>query len=493
MSIIKNNLLKFIEPHFEKHLVKDSYEIKTIKSKDLLTYTRFDLAFKLLYLEMMQKNVQFAYEFYKEHIRAFTLGKFTEPGNNDKKNIEVFFEEFDIIFEDIKKNGFDSSKTLIPLSKNGSIANGAHRVASAILLDKDVECVNIGSGNHIYDYKFFCDRNVHPEMLDVVATKFVEYADNVHIAFLWPISQGSKKEVEQVIPNIVYRKKINLNYNGAHNLISHIYYGEEWLGNVKDDFIGSKRKLIECFKIFGPINVLAFQADSLEEVLKIKDQVRDIFNVGKHSIHITDTKEESIRVARLVFNDNSIHFLNNAKPNKYFSTHEKIDRFKNYIIKNELNFNDVILDSSIILSAYGLREAKDTDFFCTDNSKISKKFIDINTHDEELEYHDEDKKEMIFNPKYHFFFNDLKFISFMQLYKMKKNRGEIKDINDCKMMEALIVNDSFKKHVNVWKQNFYYESLKFRIILRTNSVNALRFVGLFEIARNVYRYFKGKR
>ena len=57
--------------------------------------------------------------------------------------------------------------------------------------------------------------------------------------------------------------------------------------------------------------------------MKIKDKIREVFNVGKHSVHITDTKEEAIRTARVVFNDNSIHFLNYAKPNKYISIHKK--------------------------------------------------------------------------------------------------------------------------------------------------------------------------
>lgn len=491
--INRDKLINLIEPHFEKELAQDSYEVKTIKAKDLLTHTRFDLAFKLLYLEMMDKEVRFAKEIYKDHIRAFSLGKFTEPGNEDKNNIEKFFEEFHKTFKDIKNNGFDNSKTLIPLSKNGSIANGAHRIASAIYLNKDVECVQIDTADHIYDYKFFYSRNVPSEMLDVVATKFVEYADNVHVAFLWPTAKGNDKEIEKVIPNIVYRKEMTLTPNGAHNLLSQIYYGEEWLGSVEDDFRGSKGKLVECFKTFEPVRIIAFQGNSLDDVLKIKDKVREIFNVGKHSIHITDTKEEAIRVARVVFNDNSIHFLNYAKPNRYISTHTKIDKFKEFIVKNELDVNDVVLDSGIVLSAYGLRESSDIDYFVDDNEKLKYHNEELEYHDEELEYHDEEKLELIYNPKNYFYFNDFKFISFNQLYKMKQNRADKnsdkKDINDCKMMEALIENDRFKKIVNKWKQSFYYMKIKTRASL----IKVLKNIGFYELTRAIYRKVKGSR
>lgn len=481
-------VLSRVEKHFQESLNKENYKIKKTKAINLLTHTRFDLAFKLLYLEMMDKDVRFAKEIYKDHIRAFSLGKFTEPGNEEKNSIERFIEEFHKTFKDIKNNGFDNSKTLIPLSKNDSIANGAHRIASAIYLNKDVECVQIDTANHIYDYKFFYSRNVPSEMLDVVATKFVEYADNVHMAFLWPTAKGNDKEIEKVIPNIVYRKEMTLTPNGAHNLLSQIYYGEEWLGSVEDDFRGSKGKLVECFKTFEPLRIIAFQANSLDDVLKIKDKVREIFNVGKHSIHITDTKEEAIRVARVVFNDNSIHFLNYAKPNRYISTHTKIDKFKEFIVKNELDVNDVVLDSGIVLSAYGLRESSDIDYFVDDNEKLKYHNEELEYHDEELEYHDEEKLELIYNPKNYFYFNDFKFISFNQLYKMKQNRAEEKDKNDFKMMEALIENDRFKKIVNKWKQNIYYAKIK----IKSKCIELLKKIGLYEITKNIYRRINAK-
>jgi len=484
--ISKDSLKQFVESHFYNDLSENEYKIQTMKANKLLTNNRLDIAFKLLYLEMLKLDVNFSKEIYKEHIRAFGLGKFIEPGNDEKNSIEKFIEDFHTTFENIKKNGFDSTKTLIPLSKNGSIANGAHRVSSAIFLNKEVNCVRIDTNDHIYDYVFFYKRNISRDILDTVVTKFVEYASNVYIAFLWPIAVGNNKKIEEIIPNIVYRKEIKLNPNGAHNLLSQIYYGEDWLGSVKDDFRGSQGKLVECFKSFDPIRVIAFQADSLDEVLKIKDNIRDVFSVGKHSIHITDTKEEAIRTARIVFNDNSIHFLNYAKPNKYLSTHGKIDTFKEFIKANNLNGNDVLLDSSIVLSAYGLREAKDTDYFCSDNSKIKVEFDDINIHDEELKYYGENKNELIYNQKSYFYFNDIKFISFEKLYEMKTNRAEKKDKNDCKIMEALMEDDKIKAFINKVKQNIFYGQIKFR----QKIIYLLQQIGLFEIVRKIYRKIK---
>jgi len=487
--MIQKSLIQLIEPHFHNKLTEKEYEIKTLKAKDLLVHTRFDIAFKILYLENIDKKNKFAQEFYEEHIRAFSLGKFTELGNKKKNNIDEYIKSFLKIFKDIKKNGFNNDKTLIPLSSKGYIANGAHRVASAIYTNKNVDCVEINANDPNYNYKFFYNRKVSTKILDTVATKFVEYANNIYIALIWPTAQGHDKEIEQIIPNIVYRKDILLNPNGAHNLISQIYYGEKWIGNIKNNFRGSQGKLVECFRNFNPVRIVAFQANSLNKVMSIKDKIRKIFKVGKSSIHITDSHNDAIRVARVVFNNNSIHFLNNAKLNRYISTHLKIDEFKKFIIKNKLNRNDVLIDSSLILSCYGMREAKDTDFIYNSETRIKFKFNNINVHNEVLKYYQATKHELIYNPNNYFYFNELKFISFDHLYKMKKNRNEIKDKNDCKMMEALRENNQIKMIMNRLKQNFYYSiiKIKYKVVL------LLKILGLHKIIKKLILYESTKK
>ncbi len=488
--ISKDELCDRVEPHFIDELLQPTYKIKIVNPNVLLTHTRFDLGFKLLYLEMLEKDAFFARKIYKEHIRAFSLNAFQEPGQDDKNSIDIFYSSFWETFNDIKFNGFDSKKSLVPLSKNGSIANGSHRVASAIYLNKDVACVEIGTDDPIYDYQFFYKRNVPVRLLDIAATKFAEYSDNVHIAFVWPTAKGYDKKIEEIIPNIVYRKDVRLTANGAHNLLSQIYFGETWLGSVENNFSGSEGKLVECFKTFDPVRVIAFQADDLDDVVDIKDKVRQIFSVGKHSIHITDNKEEAIRVARVVFNDNAVHFLNYGQPNKYRSTHTKLSVFERFIADNKLKAEDVVLDSGAVLSLYGLREASDIDYLATDTLSIEPGTKGIECHDDELKYHDQNKDELIYNPKNYFYFNDFKFLAFDQVFRMKKKRGEdntdLKDLNDCDLMESLIEGNKIKKIKSKIKQILHYEWIK----TKAKIVKFLKWLGLFEFARRIYRSAK---
>jgi hypothetical protein len=259
--------------------------------------------------------------------------------------------------------------------------------------------------------------------------------------------------------------------------------GEHWLGNLKNDFQGSKGKILECFKNSGSVRVIAFQASTLEDVLNIKDRVRNIFEIGKHSIHITDTASEAVRVARLVFNDNCIHFLNHARPNKYLSTHQKLDKFKEFLFENNLRFDDVILDTGSVVSVYGLRETADTDFFIDDNSKVVHHYKEIDCHDEELTHHKIDKLELIYNPKFYFYYNDLKFVSFDQLFSMKRNRGELKDDNDCEMMLALVDRKVLRKAVGQFKQSIYYGKIKCRAKL----ITLMKGLGIYQFAKKLYK------
>jgi hypothetical protein len=484
--ISKCNLSKIIEPEFHSCLNSDSYNIETIKALKLLRGNRFDLAFKLLFLELEGVNKLYAKEVYKEHIRAFSLGDYTEPGNKEKNNLDKYYEVFTEIFKGIKDSDFDRDKSIIPISKTGSFLNGSHRVASAIFLDTTVDCVNIDIPSFNYDYTFFYNRKVPSKILESVATTFVEHAENVYVALIWPIADGKDNDIEKIIPNIVYRKKFHLNPNGAHNFLSQVYCGEDWIGSIEDNFAGVSSKLVECFKRIKPVKAIVFQADSLNSVVSIKEKIRVMIGAGKHSIHITDTRQEAINIARVVLNNNSLHFLNYAKPNKYFSTHNIINEVKEFLQKDGIINKDFLLDSGIVLSLYGLRKNNDVDYFLNSDKGIKAPRKNFEDNDSELKYHQLDKLEMIYNSQYYFYFNGLKFVSFEQLYKMKKNRGYKRDALDCSVMSALIENNISKSLLVSILQNLFYFKLK----VRKKTIHVLKLLGMHGYVKRFVRKVK---
>ena len=52
--------------------------------------------------------------------------------------------------------------------------------------------------------------------------------------------------------------------------------------------------------------------------------------MGKHSVHINDSKDELISASQLVLNENSISFLNNSNILKYKDNFKKSSILKKY-------------------------------------------------------------------------------------------------------------------------------------------------------------------
>ena len=81
--------------------------------------------------------------------------------------------------------------------------------------------------------------------------------------------------------------------------------------------------------------------NDLSKTVEVKNKIRDIYKISNHSVHINDTHEETVRIMpRVLFNTNSIHYMNNSKL-KYFSKFENlVHYFKNWILENNLNIED---------------------------------------------------------------------------------------------------------------------------------------------------------
>ena len=66
---------------------------------------------------------------------------------------------------------------------------------------------------------------------------------------------------------------------------------------------------------------------------------------------------------------------------------------------------------------------------------------------------------------------------------MKSNRGEVKDRNDCKMMDALIEDNRMKKVFSKLNQDIFY----FKIKNKFRFMKISRALGVYKIARWFYR------
>lgn len=478
-----SDLEKLIEPNIYNNLIDEYYHLKYFAPEKLLHPNRFDLAFKLFYLRMIKLNPDLACEVYLEHIRAFGLGRYFEAGREDKAGKEAFVNQFEDISSDIQNNGFDSERTVIPLSINGVACNGSHRIASAIVAKHAICTVKTTEADPCFDYRFFQSRNVSTDILDLAAREMVQCSQQSFIALVWPSALGHEEEIVRLLGRVFYKKDVSLNFNGAKNFLTQVYASERWIGTPEQNFSGAYSKQVECFQNKQPLRVYAFFADDVENATEIKKKIREIFGIGNSSIHTTDTHAEAVSLTSLLFNDRALHFLNYAKPNRFSSFRHQLLKYKKFLEREAIYPESVVLDSGMVLAAYGLREASDIDFLCADQRSNSIASEGIENHETELHRHSIGKLSLIYDPRYHFEFSGVKFVAFKQLYVMKKRRAELKDRIDVSMMEALIENKKLREYFTRFKHYLYYLRLKCRRYI----VDLIKLIGLYTILKKIFR------
>ena len=386
--------------------------MNTVNPNDLLTHKRFDVVVKYMYASNLAS--EFYKNAYKEHLRIWN--GFYE-GSPRKRG----FEDFDNAFKSIINNTVDEA---VPVNPEGHIANGAHRLAAALYHQRPINIRNTNPDENNYvesDYEYFVKRGLSQSIVKRTALEYAKLKSNTHVMCLFPIAHKRMTEVINIIEkhsNIFYKSSEVFNATGQLGLIKEIYLSDGW-GTEK----AIRKKCKQCFRGMSQVTFVLLDAKNLETVKEMKNKIRALFKVGNHSVHINDTHEDTIRIAKTVFNTNSIHFLNNRKSVSF-------PNYKKLMADIKPNENEVITGSTV-LSLYGLRDCKDIDKIYYNNppsdshNQYLKKLYKLTLDD------------IVNNPIYHLYYNGFKYVSLDVIKNMKKTRNEPKDIIDVKLAEEI--------------------------------------------------------
>ena len=379
---------------------------------DLLTHKRFDVVVKYLYAANLSS--EFYKNAYKEHLKIWN--GFHE--RNPKKN---GFEEFDNAFKSIINNTVDEP---VPVNPDGHIANGAHRLAAALYHQRPINTRNTNSNENYpieADYKVFHKKGLQNHILQRTALEYAKLKSNTHVICLFPIAHTRMEEVMNIIEkhsNIFYKSSEVLNGTGQLGLIKEIYLSDGW-ANEK----GIRKKCKQCFRGMSKVTFVLIDAKNLETVKEMKKEIRALFKVGNHSVHINDYHIDTIRIAKTVFNDNSIHFLNNRK-DVLFPNYKKL-------MSDTKSDDNTIMTGSTVLSLYGLRDCKDIDLIYFNNPPVDSHNQYVGT------LYKLTIDEIFNNPMYHLYYNGFKYVSLDVIKNMKAIRNEPKDVIDVKLAEEI--------------------------------------------------------
>ena len=231
---------------------------------------------------------------------------------------------------------------------------------------------------------------------DTMALEYLKIKHNVKTMILYPISYslGKREEIQKIIKKygfLYYKKTINLNKKGVKNLIKELYRGESWIGGMfPNDDCGGKFKV--CYSKDHPIELYVIDFNEGVNIIKFKEECRKLFNLGKHSLHISDDNIDTFRIGSSLLNENSIKFLNNGTNNLSSNTQNLL---KDYFNKFNNNENKCIISDIV-----------------TSNLKAIDK----------IEYLDNRaNNEIIYNPNNHFYFNGFKFATLDIIKQVEKD------------------------------------------------------------------------
>jgi len=324
---------------------------------ELIRPERFDLMAKYLYIKnyFNKNNSSFYIDLYKSHINTFNKA-WEYPGT--KTNIEEFISSFNKLIESIKKNGYDN-KSIIEIDSNNIIINGAHRLMICYYLNikPNIKIINKNNCNANHSYDFFLNRNnywrrnneIYENMstiyMDTIALEYLKIKKNVRVMILYPVSYqlGKRDEIQEIIKNygiLYYKKLIKLNKNGVKNLIKELYRGETWIGGMfPNDNCGGKFDV--CYSD-DPIELYLIDFNEGVDIIKFKEECRKLFNIGKHSLHISDDNIDTFRIGSSLLNENSINFLNNGTNNLSDNTKQLLIEYFNKYNKDKCIISDIV-------------------------------------------------------------------------------------------------------------------------------------------------------
>ncbi len=464
-------LLPYLSSDWQKELkTNEEYRVMFVPAKSLLLKSgRYDLLSKYLYIDAYSKGLECRWfeDLYLQYI--FYFNNFIEDNADTKKvGKKSFTENFKQLYKSIKETGYDPLKGLIPVSRSMTPIDGGHRIAVCALLNLDVQILFLDTETN-FNYSYFQKKGIDQHYLDNVAYNYCKVNVNAFIALRYPTA-GSDKDEEvlkliEEIGDIFYTKNLYLQNNGPYLATQQLYRMHPWSNNDEQDKnISYKAK--SCYRSLTPLRLIVFKSNSLNEVIETKEKIRDLYGLGNESIHITDNPSETLECAKLFLNENTFHWLNNASIKNYPRISKLLSDLPSAIKINGLNSENICIEGSSILSAYGLRDVTDIDLFHKSSNPDKKLTNNIELSNFNLKYLSKYTLDDILNdPRLHFYFGNEKCLSLNCLLMMKRNRASLKDMEDIILASKLLKNSNLRKHIGKFNYiyTYYIGQLKFML------------------------------
>lgn len=424
-------LLFFCITHAEDYTVlPKSTDLMWIQPLALINQHRFSIMAKYIFANHWDLQVEsdWAKELYREHLTVWYDNFNTWDGN--KNSFQDWVTAFENTLESVKTNGFDPQVSFVPLGRR-SIVNGEHRTASSLYFNKKVACKKVDHKGWSQTSDFFKKRGLEEKYLDAMALQYAQLKNNTYIVILFPPAYEHDVEVRDALNaygTIIYEKEVSLTNNGPIHLISHLYYEqykdywgqEEHIKNAKNR---AKNRFPK--NASGPLRAFLWECPDIFTSIECKHRIREICDVGNFSVHINDDHDETVMTAKMLFNQNSIDYMNRSSLEFYDHFENTLDTYKALLQTNHLDESHFCVIGGGALAACGIRKTGDIDFisYHTLNESLDGLHADIESHNNFARFFPTTLDDIIFNPCNHFYYKGCKFAALPLVQHMKKERS----------------------------------------------------------------------
>lgn len=318
---------------------------------------------------------------------------------------------------------------------------------------------------------------------DIVMQYYIKASTNISIVVIYPSALKHEKLIDKMITkleqngDIHYSKDIELDYYMAYNLIFQLYASEKRMKSNSDIVYKINRLGFKLDNI-NKIKVIIYTLKNTEKQIngksaEFKMELRDIFVQediktspyketndmyprGYDYLHVSDDNNQSYEYAGLFLHENSINFLKKQKTWRILEmeqTQKLINKMKSFMYDySQKELEKLMIFSSGVLFAYGIREANDLDCILLECENIKPELIEeLNKQDMDISYKGtkewvdgwvdqlnnraiifgaKNYHDLIINPKFYFYFMGLKIIRLKCDLMIRFKRGRPAQMTD---------------------------------------------------------------
>lgn len=493
-----NELVKLVHPNtLNFYKLPSEAALRYASPVELLTSRRLDVLARVLYAKELLLNYKAGWgcvvyeQLMKCWTNDFTPPREVEPG---RFTMADYHQQFTQLVLRMSEQGFSASTSIIPTCQ-GTLVDGAHRLAAAIALGLDqVATVELVGEPQEQNYQTLLSIGMSREAVESMVFELVRIKKGARVALLFPCAANMHaaglERLEQTFL-VDYHVDIQVTFSGLKRLMSLCYGAHDWWAEVHAYRFAKRR-----FKGTRPLRVVFFQEDG-QDVRSFKDAVRDFIGNGNDSLHTTDSHEETLQLAEVLLNDNGKRWLNVVRELDTPRFDLLFDAFREQILSEQAD-SQVCIDSGGVLAAHGLRDVTDLDYLEFGATGSFDRGGEINCHNGEYKNTGISETAIINDPRLHFYYRGLRFASLPVVRALKIARGSEKDLDDVALIDGL--NEGWCFHAYLQLRSLYKSAKEWKHMLLTrafaNLVRVAKFIWpkkYHPAARKLFFWFRGKK